>query len=105
VVNPWLLDLFLLSPVYRLELNIAVSFKPGIDRNEIIDAVDFDTVAGKMDDGPISLPGFAGECLQRFDEPLAAEVAHKSDGFKSGVSKPGGKEFCVLRRIGKRRYC
>ncbi len=70
---------------YRLELNIAVRFEPGVDRNQIIDSVDFDTVARKIDDGPISLQGFAGECLQRFDEPFAAKVGQKFDCFKSGA--------------------
>ena len=48
----------------------------GVDWDEIIDSAYFDTVAGKIDDGPVRLLGFAGERLQRVgsanERPLSA---------------------------------
>jgi hypothetical protein len=62
-------------------------------------------MARKIDDGPISLPGFAGECLQGFEELLAAKVADTFDRVKSGSPQHRGKEFRVARRIRKCGYC
>src|SRR5260370_1616747 len=89
---------------YRFEFDITIGFEPGVDRNEIIGAFDCDPVARKVDDGPVSLPGFAGEGLQHLDELFAAEVPHTFDRFKSRSLKHSGKEFRVPQRIGKRAY-
>ena len=58
-----------LADIDGLQIDVAVDFQLRIDRDHVIDAAEFDAVAGIIDHRPIGRIGDAGELAQRPDLP------------------------------------
>ena len=88
---------------YRLVLGVAVAGQARIDRNEVIDAADFETMAGVIDDGNI---GLIGDRLELADRALEFEVTDIDQGIdrvEAGVAEHLGDRVRVPRWIGQLR--
>ena len=88
---------------YRLILGIAVAGEARIDRNEVIDPADFETVAGVIDDGNIGLIGDRFELADRALEFEVADIDQGIDRVEAGVAEHLGDRGRVPRWIGQLR--
>ena len=68
----------------RLVIDVVVALELGVDRNQIIGAVDLDAVAGIIDHGDIGIAGLVGEFAQH---PPRLQ-RRRGSGAKSTTSKP-----------------
>ena len=69
----------------RLVIDVGVAFQPGIDRNQIIGAVDLDAVAGVIDHGDIGIAGAVGKIAQRAPGFGGGEIPAGIDDIEAGV--------------------
>ena len=88
----------------RFVKGIDVALQHGIDRNEIVDALDLDAVAGEIDDGEIGTARVIGKIAQRAAHLDGLEVELEIDGFETGAPehfRHGGR---VVGGVGERRH-
>ncbi len=70
---------------YRLVERVDIAFKGRVDRNEIIDAVDFHPVARVIDDRNVSVTDVVGEVAQRAAHFIDAKIVLELDDIESGA--------------------
>jgi hypothetical protein len=81
----------------RFVIGVAVAGEPRIDRNEIIDAADFEAVAGIIDHGDVGLVGCSFEFADRTLEFEIADIDLDVDGIEAGIPEHLGDRACVPR--------
>src|SRR5262249_852310 len=64
------------------ELHVPIRLELGIDWNKVVDAGDLDAMAGIVDDGPISLGGFARERTERLRQRVTVEIEFKAEALE-----------------------
>src|SRR6202040_3299761 len=77
---------------YRLERNVDVALDVGVDRNEIILAVELQTDAGEIDQRDGVRPGgrhLADEFTKRFPQRRLIEIARAGDRETGGLQRVG----------------
>ena len=87
----------------RFVLGVAVAGQPRIDRDEVIDPADFETVAGIIDDGDIGLIGDRFELADRALEFEVADIDQGIDRVEAGIAEHLGDRVRVPRWVGQLR--
>ena len=87
----------------RLVLRVTIACQLGIGRDQIVDAVDFNAVAGKVDDSDVGIGRGIFELPDSALEIQIADVVKRGDHVVAGLLKHLRHGLSVPRRIGQRR--
>ena len=80
--------------------NVAIRREFGIDRDDVVDAIELKPVAGVIDDCPVGLDGDVGELVERSDEARSRQVGCLAD-LEAVIPEDRGDCVGVALRVGE----